>query len=402
MTPQNMRRILSDKLGGAGLSWGSLLRIHVWAILAVFLIGNLLPTETRSPNNLVYNRVAGIARNDSVSIVSPRRNDIRGFVRTEGNDDTFRIAWLGGSSLQSISDDLYTFVPAEVQPLMGTVDGRRVTVDTYFLSGMRIVDEYFALLAALEDDVDMVVIAVNPIWALNNTATHDWPELDPRTLQLGVSERSTWPFLASYLSPADVLLAPTSAWVGGVSDRSDHSSDINDFFAKISRLDKETPNEQPPPDELGRIRAMTIPVAFWRTYRQPPKPGATLEERQLDFLLDSDLENPTINSDILRQMGRLTAREGVLTYAYVAPLSHELLADEDINSAVMAIEQQIARAESDFALQTQRLESQSLSRFVEPFAFKDIIHIQETTGLAEYLATDICALLSENEVPCRR
>ncbi len=402
MTPQNVRRILRDTFGGAGLSWGSLVRIHIWALVAVLLVGNLLPPRPRDPVDLGFNRVAGLAQNDNVTVVSPPRNDIRGFVPTEAEDDTFRIAWLGGSSLQSISEDFYTFVPAEVQPLISEVDGQRVTVDTYFLSGMRIVDEYFALLAALEDDVDMVVIAVNPIWALNNTATHDWPELDAATLRLGITEPSAWPFLASYLSPADGLYAPTSALVDGVADRTEHSSAINDLFSNISVLDRTTPNEQPPPDELGRIRQMTIPVAFWRTYRQPPIPGATLEERQLQFLLDSDLANSTINIDVLREMGRITEEAGVFTYAYVAPLNHESLADDGINNAVLEIEASIAEVDSAFSAQRQRLQPQTASRFVPPFEFDDIIHIQETGELADHLAGEICTLLNENELECQR
>jgi hypothetical protein len=394
-----------------GATWPSLARIGAWAIVWFLILGISAPFiarvfENDAYNNRVnvYNTVAGMRQNAAVQIVSPSRNDISGFVAEQSRDDDFTIAWIAGSSIQSIGEEFYTFVPAEVQPLMSEVDGRPTTIDVYFLSGIRIVDIYFAVLETLETDPDLIVITWNPLWVLNNTANHDWSELDPEIVRTALREPSSLTLVAGYLSPGDIALGTASAMSDAVRYRSQTAAAINRSVLEWSPFTREFATEPAtePLDELDRIRQMNIPVAFWRTYRQAPVQGQSLAERQLQFILDSTLDDSTINADVIRRIGQLTADQDTPLYTYMAPIKHSALAEPEIDAALAEIEAAVASLRVHYPEPFQSFNTTSLSRIVESFAFNDIIHLGEVGPVAEYLAGDICEHLASLGRECSR
>ena len=397
----SITRTRDQLMGNVGRSHLSLLRIGVWCIVWFVVLGTLVPVVQRQPENNTYNNVAGIRQAANVSVVSPGRGDISGFNNT-ASDDAFRVVWIAGSSIQSISPDYYTFVPAEVShSLPAEIDGREVVIDVMFLSGIRIVDIYFAALTAMETSPDLLVVTMNPIWVLNNTATHDWPGLDPLAVQAGASNPSAWSLLARYTSPSDYLLAATAAVAEPVKHRKLTGQPVDEKAAALTFLDPDSGTApQASGSELDRIRAMRIPVAFWRTYRQAPVPGQSLSERQLQFLTDSTLDTNTANFDVLRALGKLTADTDTLTFLYMAPVSPEILEDPAVDAVISDIEATVEQARPEFSAPNQYFDSENLARKLPPFAFNDIIHLKEVGEVAEYLGAEICEFASGAGFDC--
>ncbi len=390
-----VKGFLDRYLGGAGRSLGSIVRILAVAAVSFLLIGTMFfPDRHRTYEENNYNRVRGIASDDVARITSGGRSDLHGF-QPRVEDDSFRIAWVGGSSIQSVSETNYTFIPAEVARDLPTIDGREVTTDVYFLSGIRALDNYMAVLAAVEDEPDMIVVTINPAWVFNNTATRGWEELDPHAVQLLAADPQSASLFAPYLAPSDFVLGAASYASAPVRDRIRHSQAITDKLSGFTLLDR-TPSdaEPPPPDELAQIRAMNIPVAFWRKYRLAPVPDQTLGERQAQILLESDLDANSINRAVLDNMARITAESGIPTYVYVAPVNHEYLADPVVDTAVADIEAEIASHADRWSAPNQRFVPTNLSRFVEPFGFADLIHIQEPEAVSGYLTPELCEFLA--------
>jgi len=400
MNLASVKGFLDRYLGGAGRSMGSIARILAVAAISFLLIGSLFPDRHRVYEDSNYNRVNGIATDGVARITSGGRSDLHGF-QPRVDDDSFRIAWVGGSSIQSIGDDFYTFIPAEVARAMPTIDGgRQVTTDVYFLSGIRALDNYMAVLAAVDDEPDMIVVTINPAWVFNNTATRGWDELDPHAVQLLAADPRSATLFAPYLAPSDVVLGAASYASAPVRDRIRHSKAISDRLSGFTLLDRATPNEVDPPDELDQVRAMNIPVAFWRKYRLAPIPDQTLGERQAQILLESDLDARSINRAVLDDMARITANSGIPTYVYVAPVNHEFLEDPVVDEAVADIEAEIASHADRWSAANQRFVPTNLSRYIEPFAFADLIHIQEPDAVSNYLAPELCGFLAETGHTC--
>ena len=400
MNVESVKDFLDRRLGGAALSWGSLIRIAFVAGLSFLLLSDVFPDEHRTFEDSAFNRVAGIASDDSTRITSGRRSDIHGF-QPRPDDDTFRIAWIGGSSIQSISDEYYTFIPAEVARTIPAVDGKDVSTDIYFLSGIRALDSYNALLAAVDDEPDMIVVTMNPVWLFNNTATRGWSELDAHAVELLRSDPASLGLFAPYLAPSDVVLSAASFASAPVRDRIRITSDISDGFADLSLLDRSTPNEPQEPDELDNIRAMRIPVSFWRSYRVEQDPEQSLGQRQAELLLESDFESNTINRAVIDAMGRVTADSGIPTYVYVAPVNHESLDDPLVDEAVATIEAELSTHLDAWDAPNQLLVPENLARRIEPFAFADLIHIQEPDAVSDYLAGELCEFLGSTGNECR-
>lgn len=398
MNVTSVKSFLDRRLAGVGRTWGSLGRILIVAAVSFLLVGDLFPDEHRRFAQSFFNKEAGVAADSLTKITSGRRSDIHGF-EPRPADDTFRVAWIGGSSLRSISDDYSTFVPAEVARTM-IVDGKKVTADVYFLSGIRSLDSYVALLAANQDAPDMIVYTMNPVWVLNNLETRGWPELDAHAVQLLTSDPASAAVLAPYLAPSDAVLGVASYASAPVRDRIRITPSITDSFSRFSLLDRTTPNEPGPPDELDEIRAMTSPLSFWWRYRTGTVPGESVAERQAAIMSSSDLGSGSIGRAILDNIGRVTADSGIPIFAYVAPVNHELLAEPQFDSSLAKIEAAIGSHADSWTGPAQHFAPESLSREIEPFPFKDLIHIQQHQPVTEYLTSELCDFLATTGSEC--
>ena len=250
---------------GLSTSWASLARIAIWFVVGLVLIDLVLPDKTP---NLARRLVQppGAKPFGYRSITAPR-GDPRGFTPTP-NDDVFKIAWIGGSELRETRGDVLSFLPMSVRSRMPVVDGRPVSIDMYFVSGMRLFDEYAAVLAAIDDDVDAIVVSVNPVWSMNDLAIQGWDNLDPHLAVDAASRPSAWRLAASFLDPSDVLWGFSSA-LTAIDDR--YQWETAPGLGRSMETAPEpaaptTPSGDAVPSVLDRIRQMTSPLEFWSEF----------------------------------------------------------------------------------------------------------------------------------------
>ncbi len=373
-------------------SFWSTFRILGWIILTLAGASFVIPDREIDLTANQYNQAASTP---FVQTVSADRGDQRGFAARDVAG--FRIAWTAGSSIQSINPDRYTFVPIEVQQHIRTLNNQPAFVDMYFLSGMRLFDEYGAVLEALSSSPDMLVVTLNPLWVLNDLAIQGWDNLDGHTLGNTLLRPSTWNLSASLAGPSDLAWVTLARYFNVVNDRYQWGTSLARRVEGTTLLKiGETPETEP--TELQRIAAMQIPVEFWTLYAPSVAPNSPLDVRQL-ALFERELGSmSSFNESVLDEMFRAIRDSGVPTYVYVAPVDPTAIADPKIDQALQIVEQRIASIGARYETRSLVVESRTAIRFLEPFEFNDIVHLGEVGPFASYLANEICSVAMINEI----
>ena len=378
-------------------SLGSLVRIAAWAVLTIVFASVVLPDRQVDRAADAYNRAAST---EFVENVGSQRGDQRGFASR--NVPGFRVAWTAGSSIQSISPDLYTFVPIEVRDRLPTLRDEPVYVDMYFLSGMRTVDEYAAVLQAIDSEPDMLVVTLNPLWVLNDLAIQGWDNLDGHTAATNLLRPSAWPLIASTAGPADLAWGVAGTQVDVIEDRYHWGTRLSVRLDDVQLLDI-APAEERTPTELQEIAAMQLPVNFWGKYRPTVEPGASLADRQVALFERSINSKSSISDTALDLLFQAVKRSGIPTYVYVAPVDPDAIANLETDKALAQIELRLSEYAATYSSDVVHIDPTSATRDLEPFEFNDIVHLAEVGPLADHLADKLCRLARDNhiEADCR-
>jgi hypothetical protein len=388
---------LAHRRLGFAPSWPALVRIAVWFVVGLVLIDVVLPDQHRDLSADRYNRAAP---SRWVRSVTAERGDDRGFTPTT-NDGVFKIAWVGGSEIQSIGKGEYTFLPIEVRKQLRRVDGMPVSIDMYFVSGMRIVDEYAAVLAAIDDDVDALVISLNPVWALNDLAVQGWDNLDPTLATKATRRVAGWPLAASLLSPADLLWAVVADRLDVVDDRYQSGVRVRDDLDQLSLIDTEDgaandgQTSEAAESELDRIRDMQIPVEFWGVYAPTVDPSEPIAVRQAALFERSASSRSRFNDYVLDQMGHAVSNSGIPTMVYTAAVSDDVLDDPATATHLETVEGQLADHAPAFAADNVRFDPRTIARRAPGMTFNDVVHVADLGPLATVMSGDLCSLLDE-------
>jgi hypothetical protein len=373
-------------------SWASLVRIAGWLLIGLIVIDMVLPDRAR---DLATDRYNVAAPDPWVRSVTAERGDPRGFTPSP-NDGVFKIAWVGGSEIQSIGDGVYTFLPIAVRRHLAAVDYQPVSIDMYFVSGIRLADEYAAVLAAIEADVDLLVVSLNPVWVLNDLAVQGWDNLDSTLVRRTVTEPRSWPVVGSLAGPGDALWSFGAAGFDVINDRYQWGTRLQARVDELSLLD--------PPDvtadedstnlsELDRIRDMQIPVEFWSRYDPTVDPSEPLAVRQAALFERSASSRSSFNDAILDRIGEAVTASGVPTFVYTAAVSDVVLDDTNIAVHLRTIEQRLADHADAFESELVGYDPQTIARRAPGMTFNDVVHVADLGPLAEVLSDDLCRLL---------
>jgi len=378
-----------DRLaGGAGKGPLSLLRIVAWMFVGLLLIGFAWPVAQPKYSDNKYNHKI---LDPLAKIVTLDKNDTRGFKRPN-HGKAFTIAWIGPSTLQSISKTSYTFIPADVRKRIPVIDGRNVVVDIYFLSGARIMDLYAATQAALHSRADMIVLDLNPLWVYNDTELQGWSNLNGLTASHIIKSPSQWSLGAQFFSPEDVLTGLAATKIPAIRDRWTYAQKVRNHLSWFSVLNEKTPPPSSGPlSPLQQVAAMTDPLQFWVKYRfSPTAKNQSIADRQLAFLQGANLSGGTISDDVVSHLFGILAGAKIPAYVYVPPLSQTALKDPRFSASLAKIENHLAAQAAQHPGPLLLVNSQSLGRVLPPMEFNDIVHVAKDGPMVTYLAHAIC------------
>lgn len=375
---------------GATDSIASIVRIHVWVILALAVSSIVITDRDVDSSTTRWNLIID---SEDTRDVGLDRNDPRGFLSNETSKDNFDIAWIGGSTLQNIDTDYYRFLPDIAGDVIGSVNGKPVDVDIFFLSAMRTFDEYVALLAAIDTKPDLIVLTINPLWILNDGAIQSWDNLDGRTAALIASRPEAWKVGLQLLSPTDAAWGLAGSRIPAIEQRWSFAPSARDLVDDWDLLDRSVPPEATAQQsELAHIRSLRAPLNFWGEYRYP-RPGANVVP-DLAWFKQSVTTGGIVNDTILSMMAAAIRDSGIPTYIYVAPISPDSLAYPEIEEALFDVERGLDRHFEEFAGPMVSFNPTSLSRVIDPLPFNNLVHTANADPLGEFLAGELCAFLN--------
>lgn len=384
-------RQLRDRFGVLG-SFRSLARIHVWIVIGLVAVAAWQPADDVNPRASFYNREI---RDPFVVEIGGDINDPRGFHPRELDDDVFRVAWVGGSSLQARNEDasLRRFIPSLVRSQIPEVDGREVWVDVYLLQAMRTWDEYVSVLSALQEEVDLLVVTLNPVWLFNDSAVSSWPNLAPTAAEEVWSNPRSWPLALSLVTPSDVLTGAAGDRFDAVNERWSYARELTRRIADWTPLDRSQPPEASEEvSELQRIAGLTQPVFFWSEHRNQRDPSITGTAIDADTLQKANPDRDSWNQQIVGWLGDTLSDADIPVVVYLAPIRSSSLQDPLVSDALAEIEARLATYDDRFTGEHLDFVPTSLSRELPFLEFRDLIHMWNPSAdhVSDLLSTRIC------------
>ena len=390
---KDVTAFLDRRLGGAGASPLSLMRIVAWTLVGLLVIGSVVKAAPVDQSANPYNRKI---HTPWVRNITLDKNDPRGFQR-HPNHKAFTIAWIGPSTLQNISPQRYSFIPADVRERIPEVNGKPVKIDMYFLSGARVYDLYAATVDALAAKPDMILVDLNPIWLFNDTAITNWTNLNGVSFRYIARDVHAWPLLAAFDQPQDVVIGLASRKLSALRDRWSFAQRLRKKLEKLSPLTIPTATPGPAPKvdprSLTAVAAMGAPLEFWQRFRPPADPKADRLVRQLGLLRQSHTDGSVLNDAVVDRLMDTLSDAKIPAIAYVPPINPELFSVPGAEDALTAIEDHLAEIASHHKSPTFIVKNREAGRDLPPLKFNDLVHLADDGPFVTYLSNLLCGQL---------
>lgn len=387
---------LIDRRFGAGLARPvSLLRTLVWVVVGIYLIGLLAPAPKAGLASIPYNKVA--LRHTSVRDLILDKNDARGWVQRRKDPSKFTIAWIGGSTIQTVRTYHHGFIPVDVTRRLPRINGKPVRVNMYLMEASRIYDLYAATAEALRSKPDMLVLDLNPIWLFNPNAIQSWPNFNPAVLGSLITDPGNWPLLAATDSPTDVALSAGGSHLGAVRNRWSYAEKLRSLVNNLSPKPKTIDPKVTPPRLTGvaLVASMQNAYAFWNAYRLIPA-NTPVSKRYPAFMAQAKTDGSALNDSIVARTLQMIGKSRIPSVAYTSAVNPKELADPSVDATLRRIESHLGAIAGHNSFPTLRVQSRSAVRYVTGLKFRDMVHTTFDPPIVDYLSGVICAQLKRS------
>lgn len=388
----DVNALLDRRFGGAVGRPLSLLRTVVWVVVGIYLIGLLFPAPKAGLASVPYNKVS--LRDTPVRDLILDKNDARGWTHRKKDPSKFTIAWVGGSTIQTVRRYHHGFIPVDVTKSLGKINGKPIRVNMYLMEASRIYDLYAATAEALRTKPDMLILDLNPIWMFNPNAIQGWPNFNPAVLRPLVADPANWPLLAAIDSPTDVALSASGSHLGAIRNRWSYAEKLRSLIDHLAPHPKAIDPAAPPPNLSGAalIATMQNPYAFWNRYRLIPleTPRA---KRYPAYMAQARTDGSGLNDMIITRLLETIGGSGIPSLVYTSAVNPQDLADPAADATLHRIESRLARIASAHESRTMRVQANSAIRYVTGLKFRDMAHTTYDPPIVAYLSSLICTQL---------
>lgn len=398
---ERINELVAARFSGVGTTRGSFFRIHVWAVAFLLLASSVAASHG---TNLARRRQQfGRVQNVALGL-----DDQRAFAPSAYDHRYFHIAWIAGSEAEVFpSASKATYLPRIMLPSLPEIAGKQVVIDVYFLPSMRTADEYFALLDAIAEKPDMIVMSLNAVWAMNPVSVHEWSQLDAKAAAALATKPAEWPVAASLVSPSDLGWG-IATHLKPFANRSYYSTKIHKIVDELGPLDRTQLAQLRYYASVNADRYQALftfaPLGFWFAHRynacnpsnvaKPPSSrcDATGWGRWIDR---SNTMDNSLNRTVITAIGRELKASKIPSYVYLSQVNDTWLdRDPVVRAAVAGVERQLRNEAGAFHARNIRFQPTSATRFVTGLGFlaNDPVHIAQAGTLPSYLAHELCAL----------
>lgn len=388
----DVNNLLDRRFGGAIGRPLSLLRTAVWVVVGIYLIGLFLPAPKAGLASVRYNQTA--LQGTSVRDLILDKNDARGWTHRKKDPSRFTIAWVGGSTIQTVRPFHHGFIPVDVTRSLGKIDGKPIRVDMYLMEASRIYDLFAATAEALRTKPDMLILDLNPIWMFNPNVIQEWTNFNPAVLRALITDPANWPLIAATNSPTEVALSAAGSHLGAIRNRWSYAEKLRGLIDHLAPHQKAINLAAPPPNLSGAalIATMQNPYAFWNRYRliPPSTPGA---KRYPAYMAQAKTDGSGVNDMIITRLLEMVGGSGIPSLVYTSAVNPQNLADPAVDATLRRIESRLARIASAHKSRTMRVQARSAIRYVTGLKFRDMAHTTYDPPIVAYLSGLICSQL---------
>lgn len=390
---KDVSALLDRRFGSALGRPLSVARTLVWVLVAIYAIGLLVPAPKVDFARTHFNKFL-TKRGEPVRDLMLDKNDPRGWKHLKKDPHKFTIAWIGGSTIQTVKPHHYGFLPVDVLHRLPRIDGKPVQVHMYLMEASRAFDLLAATADAVATKPDLIVLDLNPLWLFNPNAIQSWDNLNPAVARDLASDPGNWPLLGALYSPSDFALSLASGHLASIRDRWSYAKKLR---AAVDRL---APNPAPPPAPGGPrpaglelIATMPEPQNFWNYYRNLPR-DITKAERYPAAMRQAVTDGSSLTDLIVAQMLKKLGDSKIPAIAYMSAVNPANLADPAVNAALHRVETHLQDIADDHRSPTLLVQSRSGSRLVHPLEFRDMAHLTYAVPMVSLLATMVCSHLT--------
>lgn len=367
-------------------TWGSVGRVAgwslVWCLAASAVVVPFIPAADRA--------VEPDVPPSDVAYVGPTSlTDFAGFLPPADDDETFTIAWIGGSEIKlgTVS------VAAAVDRRIASVGGQPVRTVVSSLLAPRTIDVIRALDTAGAAGVDAVVVALNPTWTRSGLSLRGWDNLDVSNVGALWRDVDTLPWAAAITSPDDLAWRISRATIGAVEGQ----FELNEYAVeRLDSLDLVLDPEEPVPPEIDP--RLPDSDSFWLVQEHGTQIVGDEPARVEALMRGAGLPSGPARGLIDELFERLDALD-VPVYAYASPLNPELLVDPSFNEAAALVEAFWSDLADDLEADADaiggaivvdaRMWSRNDAR--ARGIYGDAIHMVDAEPFGEFLAARVCA-----------
>ena len=371
-------------------TWSSVGRVAVWTLIWAVVVSLVVAPARPTPAEREH---VPDSPESTVRYLGPTSHqDLAGFIAPPDLDDTFTVAWIGGSEvkLREVS------VPGEVSRRVSSFGTEAIQMDAYTVVAPRYIDAIRAIDSALANNADALVISLNTAWVADEWSMREWPNLDSANLGLLWSNRSTWPWAASLTSPADVAWRASRAVLPIVESQNRLNQHGQDLIDAIDIVDRPVTDSAVGP-VLDDPRLPIDQTSFWLVQKYGP---SILDDTTVRVAaMAQGLDPETSVADFFaRLLVQTVEAADIPVFIYPTPIDPTVLADPAFQPAAERTEAYWQRIAERVTSELVEFESRSLSLdFISAPAYYDLVHMADAAPHAEVLSVRLCALWHRSE-----
>lgn len=328
--------ITVDNIMGYKATWWGIIRIAFWVAFFLTAASLYLPSAPEnvpfeaSPRNPRLRLTATIAEDPRFMLKLPRQEGIN-------------IAWITDSSGAVFPADKYVaeaeykdtkLIPSlALDRLQKLARTDNIGVDLSIQPGLRSLENYSSVAAAIESKPDMIVLSFNPFWLLNGYEIHKRRAHLNRASGLWAEHPPAWPWLLTLASPANNLWTALGSKYAIISDMSLYKGRIEAMLPRFP-----TPQAaNKPAEQEDRVQLIKSNVVFWVCYGAlrekclpivKPTGGVDNKLWYREMLKLSDLQSYGMARDIWQKTLDMLAHSGIPTYIYMMPSGPDVKLDD--------------------------------------------------------------------------
>jgi hypothetical protein len=386
---QDVTDLFDRRFGSAMLTPLSLVRTLAWLVLGMYLVGLVIPAP--HPPIQRARQLHGLPMRDLML----DKNDPRGWREVKKDPHKFTIAWIGGSTIQTVEPGHGSFLPLDVRDRVPTIDGRPVEVNMYLMEASRIFDLNVVTAEALATKPDLVVLDLNPLWLFNPNAVQEWDNLNPAATPRLIPDPDNWPLMASLYSPSDLALSAASSHLGSIRDRWTYSRKLSTVVDKFSAVtEAPLPTGRAPKLSGARlIAAMNSPLSFWNRFRPNADPDPAFAGYPA-YLRQAKTDGSALNDTIIKRMLKTMSDSKIPALAYLSAVDPATLTHPATDAALHRVESHLQEIAAPYDAGTLQVQWQSGIRLVHGLEFRDMAHMTYDAPFADLMAATVCAHLT--------